>query len=528
MVRPQVTATACVVACLVAAGGLALLAAQTGGAPDVADSLVSRGRGWYGTGWDQLVRDRERARGQAGGDAARGEVARGDNAGLFVSDANSIPTLHMDHASAAAPPRSGKALRQQLRVLVDRLKETRNRGRHRPSWVRGHFAHPSGSRQPRGGIGYHSRGSVRHNAASVGRIRAAAEAAEEAIEAAAMSSRGLSGYGGAAVSSRSFWHSFVNAFSAFGASAGVHVAAGGGAAAADAAGGGQEGPLDEASAAAEKHWKDPYDNPYHTEPYDQAMEQKKWNALANKFRRDHPNMDAKTEQQQLDRLWRQRYTYHYHAFGPKTKPHKDGATPAVPAPAPHKSLPPLVYPPPTTGVPSAGWEGEFPPATVLGPSPEKPDFNGQSAVIARLPFLGNGPSELDEHQKEVRGSFAVRVFGASGQPEIEVSRMWGCCHNEKRGFQCTYRGYRELHGDFTGNTIVTGFKRIWKAKRRILTGMSIPPTGNPNEFDIMTCRDLDTGEVQYFKLRPERILARMRERYCLGDIPSGSIGGCAW
>ena len=31
-------------------------------------------------------------------------------------------------------------------------------------------------------------------------------------------------------------------------------------------------------------------------------------------------------------------------------------------------------------------------------------------------------------------------------------------------------GYRELHGDFTGNTIVTGFKRIWKAKRRILTG----------------------------------------------------------
>ena len=265
---------------------MALLAAQTGGAPDVADSLVSRGRGWYGTGWDQLVRDRERARGQAGGDAARGEVARGDNAGLFVSDANSIPTLHMDHASAAAPPRSGKALRQQLRVLVDRLKETRNRGRHRPSWVRGHFAHPSGSRQPRGGIGYHSRGSVRHNAASVGRIRAAAEAAEEAIEAAAMSSRGLSGYGGAAVSSRSFWHSFVNAFSAFGASAGVHVAAGGGAAAADAAGGGQEGPLDEASAAAEKHWKDPYDNPYHTEPYDQAMEQKKWNALANKFRRD--------------------------------------------------------------------------------------------------------------------------------------------------------------------------------------------------------------------------------------------------
>jgi len=164
----------------------------------------------------------------------------------------------------------------------------------------------------------------------------------------------------------------------------------------------------------------------------------------------------------------------------------------------------------------------------LGPSPVSPDFDGQNAVIAHLPWLGNGPSQLDEYQKETRGSFAVRVFGASGQPEIEVTRAWGCCHNEKLGFKCTYRGYRELTGDHAGNTVVTGFKRIWTAKRRILTGMSIPPTGNPNEFDIMTCRDLDNGEVQYFKLRPERVMARMEERYCEGDIPSGSIGGCGW
>jgi hypothetical protein len=186
-----------------------------------------------------------------------------------------------------------------------------------------------------------------------------------------------------------------------------------------------------------------------------------------------------------------------------------------------------VYPPapPTTG---AGWEGDSPPDTVLAPAPEKPDFNGQSAVIARLPRLGNGPSQLDEYQKETRGSFAVRVFGASGQPEIEVTRAWGCCHNEKLGFKCTYRGYRELTADHAGNTVVTGFKRVWTGKRRILTGMSIPPTGNPKEFDIMTCRDLDNGEVQYFKLRPELLMARMRERYCEGDIPSGSIGGCAW
>ena len=32
--------------------------------------------------------------------------------------------------------------------------------------------------------------------------------------------------------------------------------------------------------------------------------------------------------------------------------------------------------------------------------------------------LGHGPSDLDQYNKEVRGSFAVRVFGASGQPEM--------------------------------------------------------------------------------------------------------------
>ena len=52
--------------------------------------------------------------------------------------------------------------------------------------------------------------------------------------------------------------------------------------------------------------------------------------------------------------------------------------------------------------------------------------------------------ELDEHQKETRGSFMVRVFGASGQPEIEVSRSLGWPNeetNEKLGFKCTYRGF---------------------------------------------------------------------------------------
>mmetsp|Transcript_40781 Transcript_40781/g.63669 ORF Transcript_40781/g.63669 Transcript_40781/m.63669 type:complete len:109 (+) Transcript_40781:670-996(+) len=96
-------------------------------------------------------------------------------------------------------------------------------------------------------------------------------------------------------------------------------------------------------------------------------------------------------------------------------------------------------------------------------------------------------------------------------------------------FKCKYRAYRKLSGDFSGNVVYTGFMRAYSSSGdEILTGMSIPPSGNKNEFDIMTCRDTHTGEVQYFKLRPELILARMRSNHCAGYIPSGSIGDCGW
>ena len=165
------TVAACVAACLVA-GSSAFLAVQTSDAADAADSLVSLGGRWHGRGWDRLVSDREKASGA--GSQGAGLLQR-----AYVSDANSIPTLHMDRApaAAAAEPRSGKALRQQLRVLVDRLKTIDAKSPAGPSlqdisslstplasWVPGHFVHPSGFRQPRGGIGYHSRGSVHRNA----------------------------------------------------------------------------------------------------------------------------------------------------------------------------------------------------------------------------------------------------------------------------------------------------------------------------------------------------------------------------
>ena len=165
------TVAACVAVCMVA-GSSAFLAVQTSDAADAADSLVSRGLGRHGSGWDRLVSDREKASGA--GSQGAGLLKR-----AYVSDANSIPTLHVDRAPAAAAgsPRSGKALRQQLRVLVDRLKAIEQKSPAGPSlqdisflstplasWVPGHFVHPSGLRKPRGGIGYHSRGSVHRNA----------------------------------------------------------------------------------------------------------------------------------------------------------------------------------------------------------------------------------------------------------------------------------------------------------------------------------------------------------------------------
>ena len=48
------------------------------------------------------------------------------------------------------------------------------------------------------------------------------------------------------------------------------------------------------------------------------------------------------------------------------------------------------------------------PATIVAPVPGPPDFNGASAVIARLPNIGFAPSMLTEKGFESRGSFTVR------------------------------------------------------------------------------------------------------------------------
>jgi len=133
------------------------------------------------------------------------------------------------------------------------------------------------------------------------------------------------------------------------------------------------------------------------------------------------------------------------------------------------------------------------PATIVAPVPGPPDFNGASAVIARLPNIGFAPSMLTEKGFETRGSFTVRKSRAG---ESFYLRVYGKLNHNMR---CTLRGYRNLMGDFTGNTIYTGFKKIYVGKSQLHTQHI--PRGIVGEFDIMTCRDLGNGEVQYFRIR---------------------------
>jgi hypothetical protein len=90
------------------------------------------------------------------------------------------------------------------------------------------------------------------------------------------------------------------------------------------------------------------------------------------------------------------------------------------------------------------------PATIVAPVPGPPDFNGASAVVARLPNIGFAPSMLTEKGFETRGSFTVRKSRAG---ESFYLRVYGKLNHNMR---CTLRGYRDLSGDFTGNTIYTG------------------------------------------------------------------------
>ena len=123
--------------------------------------------------------------------------------------------------------------------------------------------------------------------------------------------------------------------------------------------------------------------------------------------------------------------------------------------------------------------------TVLGSPDGIPDFNGADAIIAHVPNLGWQPTDLEERGGESRGSFSVVMkrtgFDQEGDAHLQI---YGPV---KTPISCEIRGYRKLSGDFQGNVITTGF--VDKFSGEGSTEASISP-GVANEFDILTCRDL--------------------------------------
>jgi len=135
------------------------------------------------------------------------------------------------------------------------------------------------------------------------------------------------------------------------------------------------------------------------------------------------------------------------------------------------------------------------PATVTAPAPGVKDFNGASGVVAQLPTgLGFAPSLLDANGVEERGSFTLRKANPYGGIWI---RAYGKMNHP---IKCTLKSYRKLSGMFMGQTVYTGYKKSWSGKTTISTGV-IPPGGS-STFDIITCRDMQTGEVQHFRTYP--------------------------
>mmetsp|Transcript_50838 Transcript_50838/g.158878 ORF Transcript_50838/g.158878 Transcript_50838/m.158878 type:complete len:170 (-) Transcript_50838:320-829(-) len=85
------------------------------------------------------------------------------------------------------------------------------------------------------------------------------------------------------------------------------------------------------------------------------------------------------------------------------------------------------------GNPEGGILENVPP-TVVAPVPGPPDFNGASAIVARLPNIGFAPSMLTEKGFETRGSFTVRKSRAG---ESFYLRVYGKLNHNMR---CTLRG----------------------------------------------------------------------------------------
>ena len=125
------------------------------------------------------------------------------------------------------------------------------------------------------------------------------------------------------------------------------------------------------------------------------------------------------------------------------------------------------------------------------PSTGPADFNGDTGIVAKLPMGGYAPSLLSTQGVEKRGSFVARK--ANPYAGI-IYRIYGKMNHP---ISCTLKGYRKLDGNFAGNTVYTGYHVTWRGKSSVTSGYV--PSGGYGEFDLISCEDERTGEVQHFR-----------------------------
>eukprot|EP00295_Goniomonas_pacifica_P051610 CAMPEP_0175899700 /NCGR_PEP_ID=MMETSP0108-20121206/1944_1 /TAXON_ID=195067 ORGANISM="Goniomonas pacifica, Strain CCMP1869" /NCGR_SAMPLE_ID=MMETSP0108 /ASSEMBLY_ACC=CAM_ASM_000204 /LENGTH=216 /DNA_ID=CAMNT_0017221185 /DNA_START=8 /DNA_END=658 /DNA_ORIENTATION=- len=161
------------------------------------------------------------------------------------------------------------------------------------------------------------------------------------------------------------------------------------------------------------------------------------------------------------------------------------------------AVPPTVYDFNTENE-NADWAGTY--------APKEKNLPPVHSIIHVRDF-NNFPELRPQDGYEQRGSFVVQRI-----VDVDDNRFWlevNAAPNHN--IQCILRSYRWLStsegpnfaggtgrgSDYRGTLIKTGYRQIWDGLGSIETGNI--NAGNHQDIDIFGCRDLVTGEIQYWK-----------------------------
>jgi hypothetical protein len=99
---------------------------------------------------------------------------------------------------------------------------------------------------------------------------------------------------------------------------------------------------------------------------------------------------------------------------------------------------------------------------------------------------------LAEGGADTRGTITVRMFRAGSAAVLKVAG------EINHRLTCTLKTFRELGGDFEGSVVRTGYTFTFSGISQMYSRPF--PEGHTSEIDVLSCRDLETGEKQKFRV----------------------------